>query len=219
MAPYCRTVTAMDADVAWLDGAPPEHIAGRTVVLQRWRDDDLQPKLDAILSSLDELTSWMPWATGYDPEVGADFLTRSHEEWEARTTFGYAIRSRDDRIVGGLGMHARLGVGGLEIGYWVRSDATRRGLATRASALATAAALALDDVTYVEIRHDRANERSGRIPARLGYRHVETVERDIEAPAESGTALHWRMTADEYPDSAAAAIVADETVDSEAERV
>jgi ribosomal-protein-serine acetyltransferase len=206
----------MSADVAWLGGAPPERIVGRTVVLQRWRDDDLEPKLDAILSSMDELRSWMPWATGYNPEVGADFLTRSYEEWDARTTFGYAMRSRDDRIVGGLGMHARLGIGGLEIGYWVRSDVTRRGYATRGTALATAAALAVDGVAYVEIRHDQANARSGRIPARLGYRHIETVERDVEAPAESGTALHWRMTADEYPDSAAAAIVAAEAADSDA---
>ncbi|HEX6257463.1 MAG TPA: GNAT family N-acetyltransferase [Euzebyales bacterium] len=210
---------AMGADVAWLSGTPPQRIVGRTVVLQRWRDDDLEPKLDAILSSIDELTSWMPWAPGYNRDVGADFLRRSQEEWDARTTFGYAIRSPDDEIVGSLGMHPRLGVGGLEIGYWVRSDVTGHGYATRGSALATAAALALDDVSYVEIRHDRANERSRRIPARLGYRHVETVEREPEAPRESGTALHWRMTAEEYPTSAAAGVVADETDASNAGQV
>lgn len=36
---------------SWLRGAPPARIDGRTVTLQRWTDDDLEPKLEAILES------------------------------------------------------------------------------------------------------------------------------------------------------------------------
>jgi hypothetical protein len=31
------------------------------------------------------LTHWMPWANGYDREVGGDFLVRSQAEWDALT--------------------------------------------------------------------------------------------------------------------------------------
>jgi ribosomal-protein-serine acetyltransferase len=199
---------------AWLEATPPARVTGRTVVLRRWVDDDLDTKLEAILTSLPALTDWMPWALGYDRAAGAAFLARTQAEWDARTTFGYAVRTAaTDRIVGSVGLHARIGVGGLEIGYWVRSDATQRGHATRAAALATGVALTLAGVTHTEIHHDRANEISGRIPRRLGYTCVARVAREREAPGESGTALHWRMTADAYPDSAAARLVADETTD------
>lgn len=203
----------MDDTPAWLHDAPPDRIAGRTVVLQRWRAADADEQLHAVLESLDALVAWMPWADNYDPGTGVDFLRRTHEAWEARTSFEYAVRDVEDRIVGAMGLHPRIGVGGIEIGYWTRSDATRRGHATRGAALATHAALALDGVDHVEIRHDRANLVSGRIPERLGYRHIATVERDAQARSETGTALHWRMTADAFPASPARRFAADEGVD------
>ena len=197
---------------AWLRGAPPARIDGRTVTLRRWTDDDLEPSLAAILESIDALAQWMPWASGYDRAAGWDFLARSQAEWDARATFGYAIRTTvDNQVIGSIGLHPRIAVGGLEIGYWVRTGATGRGHATRAAALLTDAALRVDGVTYAEIRHDRANRISGRIPRRLGYRHVDTVTSTRDAPGESGTALHWRMAAVDYPTSVAAHVVADET--------
>lgn len=198
---------------AWLRGAPPGCINGQTVTLRRWTDDDLEPSLAAIRESIDALTHWMSWASDYDREVARSFLARSEAGWDARTTFSYAIRTAtaDDQVIGSIGLHARIGTGGLEIGYWVRTGATRRGHATRAAALVTDAALRIDGVTHTEIRHDRANRISGRIPRRLGYRHVETVSRERDAPGESGTALHWRMAAEDYPDSMAARLAAEET--------
>lgn len=206
----CAYAAGVDGVQTWLRDAPPERITGRTVDLRRWGADDLDEQLRAIHDSISALVRWMAWAEGYDRGSGAEFLERSRRSWEERSTFAYAVRAADDRIVGAMGLHARIGRGGLEIGYWTRSTDTRRGYATRAAALLTAAALALDAVTFTEIHHDRANALSGRIPPRLGYRHVATVERDPEAPGESGTALYWQMTADEYPNSAAAAIAREE---------
>jgi len=211
-----RTVTGMDTAPAWLRGSPPERIAGHTLSLRRWTDDDLDAQLEAILESMDALTHWMPWAKGYDRDVCRDFLRLAQGTWEARTTFAFSICTEADRIVGGVGLHPRIGVGGLEIGYWVRTSATRRGYASRAAALVTAAGLGVDGVQHVEIHHDRANEVSGRIPVRLGYRHVATVREERDAPGASGIALHWRMTRDRYIGSPAARIVFDETVAGDA---
>lgn len=201
----------MDETSAWLRDTPPEHVAGRTVTLRRWTLDDVDAQVDAIVTSLPTLRPWMPWATRYDHAAGMDFLRRTRDEWDARVTFAYAVRALDDRILGGVGMHARIRTGGLEIGYWIRADATRRGHATRAAALATAVAFGIAGVTHTEIRHDRANEVSGRIPRRLGYTYVDAFERTPEAPGDSGTALRWRMTADAFPDSPAARLAAPAT--------
>jgi RimJ/RimL family protein N-acetyltransferase len=65
----------------------------------------------------------------------------------------FSICSLDDGdIVGGLGLHPRVGAAGLEIGYWVRAGATGRGLATEAVAAATRLGLTLLGADRIEIR-------------------------------------------------------------------
>ena len=88
----------------------------------------------------------------------------------------------------------------LEIGYWVHPDYTARGIATAAAAALTEAAFALPGVDHVEIQHDELNLASGRIPAKLGYKAVETQSGRFEpAPGDSGVTQIWRITpADRY---------------------
>ena len=106
----------------------------------------------------------------------------------------YLVWDRDRRLLGVCGLHARLGPGALEIGYWVDVRHTRRSVATLAAAALSELALATAGVQAVEIHHDRANQASGAIPARLGYELVATVADEPEAPAEVGVELQWRMT-------------------------
>ena len=67
---------------------------------------------------------------------------------------------------------ARIGPGGLEIGYWVHRAYTRRGLATAASAALVEQAFGLPGVDRVEIIHDELNVVSGRVPRKLGFTEV-----------------------------------------------
>lgn len=201
---------AVSDDLTWLRTKPPAQIDGRLVRLRQWTDDDVADQLAAIRESVDSLVRWMPWAEGYSWDDSLEFLSSVRPAWDDRTGFAYAVIAADGRILGSVGLHPRIGAGALEIGYWIRSSARRQGIATRAAALVTAASFELDGVTHTEIRHDRANEWSGRIPRRLGYRHVATVARDRETASASGIALHWRMTADEFPASTAARLAADE---------
>ena len=97
--------------------------------------------------------------------------------------------------VGSAGLMARIGPGGLEIGYWVHPASTGRGVGTAAAAALTEAALALPGIDHAEIRHDQLNLASGRVPAKLGYAHAETREGRFElAPGDSGKTEIWRIT-------------------------
>ena len=97
----------------------------------------------------------------------------------------------DGAIVGGCGLHRRVGEGGLEIGYWVHVDHGRRGIATALARALTDAALALPDVDRVEIHCDEANVRSAAVPRRLGYRLDRIDDDEVTAPAEIGRSLIW----------------------------
>lgn len=188
--------------------APPTRISGAHLTLRRWRLDDLDDLTAAVTGSLDLLQPWMRWAAAYDRRSAKEFLNWVELAWLERSNFAYAIVDPTGRLLGGGGLRPSIGAGGLEVGYWVRSDATRRRVATRAAALLTAEALAVDDVTRVEIHHDRANEISGRVPRRLGYEQVATAPRPLRAPADSGVEVQWRLTRERYACSMARTLVA-----------
>ena len=79
----------------------------------------------------------------------------------------------------------------MEIGYWLRADATGRGIVTAAARALTDAAPALPGVDRVEIHCDEANVRSAAVPRRLGYR-LDRIEPDhISAPGDLGRSMIW----------------------------
>jgi ribosomal-protein-serine acetyltransferase len=176
--------------------SPPETLSHGQVSLRRWRVDDAAALLAAVIESQEHLRPWMPWADGYDENRAAEFLRECDVQWASGSAFAYAIMV-GDQIVGSAGLHKRVGDGGLEIGYWVHSDWTGRGIATDATAALTDAALALPGVDRVAIYHDAANVASGRIPAKLGYARLgEQPTRDLwpAAPGETGTDVVWQVT-------------------------
>lgn len=156
--------------------------------------DDVDAFDAAVRSSIDHLRPWMPWAAA-EPISREDRLgvvERWIESWRTASDFPYAMFIGDE-VVGSTGLHPRVAHSGLEIGYWVRADRCGRGIATRAARLLTDAAFELGHIDHVEIHHDKANVRSGRVPAKLGYTVVREVADHISAPGDVGVSVEWRV--------------------------
>ena len=152
--------------------APPERIdlpGGAALV--RCRAARAERAVEAINASLGHLRPWMAWAQEPATIEGiTTFFTEAEEAWEARREFGYSIVDQDDSaVLGGCGLHGRLGPAGLEIGYWVHVDHVGRGLATAASRALTDAAFAIPGIERVRIQCEDGNAASARVPAKLGY--------------------------------------------------
>lgn len=89
----------------------------------------------------------------------------------------YGIFEPDERrVVGSTGLHPRLDGNAREIGYWIRADATGRGLAGESTAALTRVAFEVDGVDRMEIHCDPANVRSAAIPRRLGYELADGLD-------------------------------------------
>jgi ribosomal-protein-serine acetyltransferase len=174
---------------------PEEFLTHGPVTLRRWRAADSEAVCDLVLGSLEHLRPWMPWAAGYGPEDAAQFTERCEQEWETGAAFNYAITS-GGAAVGSCGLMARIGPGGLEIGYWVDAGHLRRGLATAAAAALVSAAFGLPGIDRVEIVHDEANVASSGVPRKLGFTEIARRPHPDgpETPAESGTDVVWRLT-------------------------
>ena len=173
--------------------APPERIELDDVgaVLRRHRTDDLEALHAAIEESRDHLRPFMPWADQTCADT-ASFLAGAIEQWDRGSDFGYLIMDADGgEVLGGCGIHRRLGEHALELGYWLRVTATGRGIITAASAALTDAALALPGIERVEIHCDEANQRSAAVPRRLGYRLDRIETDDVSAPGDAGRSMIW----------------------------
>ena len=172
---------------------PPEQIElpAVGVVLRRHRPADLDALHAAIEESRDHLRPFMPFADQARGDT-AGFVEVAQREWEEGTGFNYLItEAADGEVLGGCGIHLRVGPDAAEIGYWLRDGATGRGIITAAAAALTDAGLALDGIERMEIHCDEANVRSAAVPRRLGYR-LDRIEPDaITAPGELGQMMIW----------------------------
>ncbi len=175
-----------------MDTRPDEIIEHGQVVLRRYRTDDLDAIVQAVTDSDDHLRPWLSWAANYSRESAEEFLASSRRDWDDGTAYNYAITTAG-ALAGGIGLMARIGPGGLEIGYWVHQAYTRRGLATAAAAALVAQAFRLPGVDRVEIVHDELNVASGGVPRKLGFTEVERRALDAPPPAGTGIGVLWRL--------------------------
>jgi RimJ/RimL family protein N-acetyltransferase len=166
-------------------------LPGVGAVLRRYRPDDIDALFTAVEESRDHLRPFMPWADESRAQFET-FVADSIQQWQGRADRNFLIvDASTDEPLGGCGLHARLGPGALEIGYWLRAGATGRGVITTAARALTEAALAVDGVMRVEIHCDEANVRSAAVPRRLGYR-LDRIEDDrVSAPGDLGRSMIW----------------------------
>jgi RimJ/RimL family protein N-acetyltransferase len=177
----------------WLTEVPPERIEAAEVVLTRGSALVVEEFIVAVNASLDHLRPWMPWAQepANAQSIGG-FLLGAEADWVAHRAFQYIITaSGGSSFLGCCGLHARLGPGALEIGYWVHADHVGRGVATAAAGALTSTALSLAEVERVEIRCDAANARSAAVARRLGYRLDRIETRIPRTPGETDALMIW----------------------------
>ncbi|RFU75575.1 acetyltransferase [Trichoderma arundinaceum] len=184
---------------------PPEKLVDGKLQLRRWRSDDADALHTLVNRSLPELSPWMPWAAnGYSKEDAVETLRLGSDGWDAGEEYEYAIIV-DDQIRGSCRLVKRGGPGVLELGYWLGSGETGRGLATRASALLVGVAFDLE-ADCVEIRNDESNLRSALIPQRLGFsclgpREIPAWEQQLweqQSDSVGRSDILWRLDRDKH---------------------
>ena len=131
----------------------------------------------AVRASLPELTPFMPWATAaHDVAAALSWIRGEHEPNEVR----YLIVGEDGEVAGGCGLNrfdqpnSRA-----NLGYWLRTDRTGRGWATRAAVLLARDGLTRLGLERVEILMAVENEASRRVAERAGATFEGTLRHRI----------------------------------------
>jgi ribosomal-protein-serine acetyltransferase len=138
--------------------------------IRPYRLDDAQAIWQAARESLTELQPWMPWChPGYAIEESRAWLAAQVQNFHQRTMFEFAITTDDGAYLGGCGLNQ---VDALNqranLGYWVRSSATGKGVATAAALLTRDWGFAHTDLIRIEVLVAVGNLASRRVAEKAG---------------------------------------------------
>jgi RimJ/RimL family protein N-acetyltransferase len=173
----------------------PEQLRTSRLLLRRWRPIDATELAPILEANLSHLARWIP-ARVATPAPTKELVGRLQiyaEAFDAGREWRYALIAGDaKRLLGEVSLFPRSKAGRvafesndadhIEIGYWLRKDATGHGFASEAAQAARDLALSLPGMSRVTIHCDEQNTPSVALPRRLGFEHVTT----IEEPAHSG---------------------------------
>jgi len=191
---------AMRRLLEYLFENPHRRITDMSPTLRPWRLSDVAEFHAGVIESNEHLAPFMPWArssAALSLEERTPLIQKWIDDFESGADFHFGF-FEGDHFLAVIGLHPRIGPGGLEIGYWCRASEARKGHTTEAVIQAMKIAFTMPEITHVEIKHDVANMPSGRIPAKLGFNKIAEVDREILAPGETGRGNIWRLEKNEY---------------------
>lgn len=138
--------------------------------IRAYEPQDAQALWEAARESVGEVFPWLPWCHAQYSVAEAMEWIRSRAPLAAEgREHTFAIVDTDGRLLGGCGLNQinrihRFG----NLGYWVRTSATRHGVATEAVRQVAQFAFRNTDLVRLEIVCAVGNDRSQRVAERAG---------------------------------------------------
>jgi len=183
---------------------PAYRIETERLVVRCYQPGDVQLLASSVAESVNHLKPWMPWAhAGPEAfEVKVDRVKRFRGEFDLGEDFIYGIFNPDETLLlGGTGLHTRIGDEQLEIGYWIHKDYVNQGLVTESTAALVKVAFEIVRIHRVEIHCDPGNLASASIPRKLGFTHEGTLRAKTRFLDHWSDSMIWGLLDVDYPDS------------------
>jgi RimJ/RimL family protein N-acetyltransferase len=176
--------------------------------MRRWQPADASALAPVLAANVEHLAPWIPWRVA-EPLPAEQLALRLGEfakAFDDGREWRYGVFDGDPpRVLGDVSLFPRNETGRvafssadrIEIGYWVRADATGCGFATEAARGALRLASSLPGMSRVLIRCDERNIASSAIPRRLGFRLASTIPERGVRPDEPDVRLQeWEYRLD-----------------------
>jgi RimJ/RimL family protein N-acetyltransferase len=154
-----------------------EVIEAGTFTLRRYGESMVEELYEAGRESIEHMYPFMPWChSDLSREECAGWIASLPANWRAGTAYEFAIFD-GARYLGGCGLNQiRERDAVANLGYWVRSTAAKKGVATDAVRALAQAGFRDLELARIEIYMSVENERSRRVAEKIGA-HFEGVMR------------------------------------------
>jgi RimJ/RimL family protein N-acetyltransferase len=141
------------------------------VAIRRYRDGDAELLYEAVRESIAEVSVWLPWChEGYSIEESRDFVASRNVRSQGDEWYSFAVIDQSSgSFLGGVGLNFINRIHQFaNLGYWVRTSAAGRGVATRATRLAARFGFEELGLHRIEIVAAVDNVASQRVAERAG---------------------------------------------------
>jgi len=183
---------------------PAYRIETERLVVRCYQPSDARLLAESVSESTEHLKPWMPWAHD-EPEPFVEKekrLVRFRGMFDLSENYVYGIFNKEEtKLIGGTGLHPRLGDNELEIGYWIHKDYVRRGLVTESTAALIKVAFEIIHIHRIEIHCDPVNIASASVPRKLGFTHEGTLRAKTPFLDRWRDTMIWGLLDSEYPNS------------------
>ena len=181
---------------------PAYRIESERLVIRCYNPKDAQLLQKSIQESVEHLRPWFPWVKTEPEELQIKIerlrVFRADFDLNKQYIFG-VFDLKETELIGGTGLHPRVGLNAFEIGYWVNVHHVNKGYATEFSAALTKVAFEIENVDRVEIHCDPQNTKSAAIPKKLGYIYEATLRNRTETiEGEPSDSMIWSIWKEDY---------------------
>ena len=143
------------------------------VLLRPYMSGDIEHLYQAVRESIAEMSPWMPWChADYSIEESRVWVESRAEAWEQGTQYDFVITdARDGSFLGGCGLN-HIDQANLiaNLGYWVKTSRTKRGVASAAARLLAQFGFSKLKLNRIEIMAAIGNKASQRVAEKAGAR-------------------------------------------------
>ena len=152
----------MEKDIRLTDGV---------ITLHPYQLSDIDSLYEAVRESVSEMFEWMPWChPEYSIEESRTWIESQPDKWEKGEEYNFTISYNTGGLyLGGCGLRViDRNIGIANLGYWVRTSQTKKGIATAATLRLTRFAFNELRLNRVEITVAVDNQVSQRVAEKAG---------------------------------------------------
>src|SRR5437899_11017709 len=181
------------------------------IAIRPFRPEDSDAMFLAIRESVSELCQWMVWCKrDYSPQDSVAFISQCTREWIEKKSFSFVIvDSEDGTFLGSVGLN------GIDpthkfanVGCWVRTDRTRKGICSTAIRLIAQFAFSQTDLKRLEFVVPVGNAASQRAVEKSGAVREGLLRNRVLLNGASLDALMYSIVRDEFYRGATATVPA-----------
>ena len=170
------------------------------VGIRPYRQTDIPLLFEAVRESIDELSAWMPWCTpSYSLEDSREFASSRTTDWDKGEHYSFVIEDQNTgQFLGGTGVNfVNLIHNFANLGYWVRTSATGRGVASKAVRLVAQFGLQELRLSRLEILAAVGNVASQHVADKAGARREGVLRKRLQLHGQALDAVLFSLVVED----------------------
>ena len=171
------------------------------LLIRPFREQDVRALYEAVRESISEVSPWLPWChENYSIEESREFITSRELASQGGEWYSFGVfETEGGRFLGGVGINFINRVHQMaNLGYWVRTSAAGRGVATAATRLAARFGFEQLGLHRIEIVAAVGNVPSQRVAEKVGATREGVLRRRLLIRGESLDAVLFSLVPEDY---------------------